>query len=272
MQIRITHRTQYDYAPAAAGIALRLRLFPSQFEGQRVINWQVNVNGAEVAPLFTDGFGDQIGLWHCREKSELVEITAAGVVETGDRTGVVKGLPRRPPKGVFLRSTSLTGGDSGIADLAEAVSGTSPLDRMHALSHAVADALEYKKDVTTSATTAVEALQMGAGVCQDFAHVFVSAARHLGAPARYVSGYLLTGEDDEELRETHAWAEAFVEDLGWVGFDPSNGVCPTERYVRLSCGLDASAAAPIRGCVPGDSEVELDARVDIGQVQHQAQE
>jgi transglutaminase-like putative cysteine protease len=88
-------------------------------------------------------------------------------------------------------------------------------------------------------------------------------------PARYVVGYLLAL--DTKLTETHAWAEAYVPDIGWVGFDPANGLCPTERYVRLGCGLDSADAAPIRGSVAGTRQERLSASVDIDETAGQNQ-
>ena len=96
----------------------------------------------------------------------------------------------------------------------------------------------------TPHTSAAEALKAGRGVCQDHAHVFISAARLMGVPARYVNGYFVTGGESASEAQ-HAWAEACIDGLGWLGFDPANQVCPTERYVRLACGLDAASAAPI---------------------------
>ncbi|MEO0730579.1 MAG: transglutaminase family protein, partial [Pseudomonadota bacterium] len=137
------------------------------------------------------------------------------------------------------------------------------LDTLHALSAAVTKAVAYKPGVTTTTTTAADAVRIGAGVCQDHAHVFVSAARSLGVPARYVVGYLLADEDGNEVVETHAWAEAFCRDVGWIGFDASNAVSPTERYIRLGCGHDATAATPIRGTLTGDAIGSLSAKVSI---------
>ncbi|CAN0590340.1 unnamed protein product, partial [Ectocarpus sp. 12 AP-2014] len=88
-------------------------------------------------------------------------------------------------------------------------------------------------------------------VGQDHAHIFVTAARHMGYPARYVSGYLMMDEQVEQ-NASHAWAEAYVDGLGWVGFDVSNGQCPDARYVRVATGLDYSQAAPISGMRFGD--------------------
>jgi transglutaminase-like putative cysteine protease len=101
-------------------------------------------------------------------------------------------------------------------------------------------------------------------VCQDHAHIFIAAARTLGIPARYVTGYLvLAGQATSEAH--HAWAEAWVEALGWVAFDIANRICPTERYVRLAAGLDAGYAAPIVGSRRGGSTEELDVSVEVQQ-------
>lgn len=272
MRIQITHRTRYAYEPPASQVALRLRLYPSIHDGQRPVSWSVTVNEDTVEPLFTDGFGDQIGLWQVREPSPEVDIAATGIIETTDKAGVVSGLPRRPPTGVFLRTTPLTEPSGAIRELSSTITAENELDRLHKLSEAIENTIDYKKSTTTSETPAADVLELGAGVCQDFAHVFISAARHLGTPTRYVSGYLLSAEDEQELFETHAWAEAFVKGLGWVGFDPSNGLCPTDRYVRLSCGLDANFAAPIRGAVSNESEVKLEANVEIGLEDDEPQE
>ena len=98
----------------------------------------------------------------------------------------------------------------------------------------VRDRVDYVAGTTDAHTSAAEALADGKGVCQDHAHIFISAARTLGIPARYVTGYLVL--DERAAPEAHhAWAEAWVEALGWVGFDVANRICPTERYVRLAC-------------------------------------
>jgi transglutaminase-like putative cysteine protease len=118
--------------------------------------------------------------------------------------------------------------------------------------------------VTDAHTGAAEALADGKGVCQDHAHIFISAVRTLGIPARYVTGYLVL--DAPSASEAHhAWAEAWVEGLGWVGFDVANRICPTERYVRLAAGLDAGYAAPIIGSRRGGSTEKLDVSVEVQQ-------
>ena len=113
-------------------------------------------------------------------------------------------------------------------------------------------------------STAEDALAAGRGVCQDHAHVFVAAARHLGHPARYVSGYLML-DDRVEQDASHAWAEVWIEGLGWVGFDVSNGISPDERYVGVARGLDYRDAAPISGVRFGSGEEELHVSVQVQQ-------
>jgi transglutaminase-like putative cysteine protease len=195
-------------------------------------------------------------------------IEASGVVETEDRCGIVRGLKESAPRRVFLRETPRTRPDKAIRDLARSVSGGSEpaetLDCLHGLMRAVRDAVEYEIGATHQNTTAAEALAAGKGVCQDHAHVFISASRLLAIPARYVCGYFLSGTIAPSEAH-HAWAEAWVDGLGWVGFDAANGMCPTERYVRLACGLDAASASPVRGTQRGGENEDLDVKVEVEQ-------
>lgn len=284
MRLSVRHVTRYAYDPDALRVALRLRLWPSSFDAQRPAEWRVSVNGEAVAPLMTDAWGEPLGLWHAHEPQEGVEIVATGEVETEDAAGIVAGLSHCRAHGVYLRETTLTAPDAALREFAEEVKAAAeersgpdqPLAALHALNHAVREAVEYRAGVTDAGTTAARALALGAGVCQDHAHVFLAMARLMGSPARYVAGYLLaSGEEDEaggDLHETHGWAEAHVPGLGWVGFDPSNRVCPTDRYVRLASGLDAREAAPIRGSVSGQTEERLEAaEVSIAPAQGQSQ-
>lgn len=267
MRLRVRHVSVYDYDPPAERVSMRLKLFPSRFVGQATIDWRVSVNGKEVPPLLTSGFGDQQALWTNHYRTSSVEIVAEGEVETEDKAGLVTGLTASPPVGIFLRETPLTQVDAAIGKLAAAVKREDPLEELHMLSRLVHSEVAYRSGATNAATTAAEALALKAGVCQDHAHIFVAAARAGGHPARYVAGYMKGDGSTGELYETHAWAEAYAPRLGWVGFDPSNGVCPTAGYIRLSCGLDARGAAPIRGNILGVTGEFLHASVVIEQAQ-----
>ncbi|MCB1435318.1 MAG: transglutaminase family protein, partial [Alphaproteobacteria bacterium] len=140
--------------------------------------------------------------------------------------------------------------------------------------------LRFDVEATDTGTTAIDAFARGHGVCQDFTHIFIAAARHLGHPARYVGGYLFQPPEGQSqsmggmtqsqslattLRQNagHAWAEALVPDLGWVGFDAANAMSPTDAYVRVAVGLDYLGAAPIRGTRYGGSGEGLSVRVIV---------
>lgn len=263
MDLYIRHQTTYRYATPATQVALLLRLLPGELDSQRVKTWQVSVNGRPVPTFLPNAFGDGEGFFQLRGSVTEVEILAEGVVETWDRNGMVSGFGAEPPHGVFLRQTRLTQPDSALRQLAEAVAHLDPIPRLHQLSSLVHDALAYAPGATSPATSAAEALALGRGVCQDHAQVFVGAARCLGIPARYVAGYLLADEAGHTLRETHAWAEAWVEGLGWIGFDATNRVCVTDQHVRLCAGLDAHDAAPVRGSAFNTSEIGIQAEVVI---------
>ncbi|MDT8344965.1 MAG: transglutaminase family protein [Thermohalobaculum sp.] len=272
MRLTIEHRTRYTYAPPALNLHLRLKLFAPETASQSVKSWEVSVDGCPVAPLLTDAFGDAEALVALRRASEAVEIVAQGTVETADTAGVIGRLGTARPD-VALRVTPLTRPDAAIEAMArEAAAAEGPLARMHRLSELVAEALDYRAGATDPATTAAQALAIGAGVCQDFAHVLIAAARAMGLPARYVVGYL--HDPEAPVSETHAWAEAHVAGLGWVGFDPVHQVCPAEAYVRLASGFDAADAAPIRGTLAAghEEEMEVAVRVSTGQMQQQQQQ
>lgn len=264
MRLQIRHETTYRYDPPAAGLGLALRLFPSAAPSQAVVSWTVQAGGQEVAPLLVNGFGDKEALWLAGTPAKDLTIAAEGVVETTETGGVLGRYGRARP-GVFLRCTERTEPDDAIRDFAAGVTGVDALSWLHALNAAAGAAIAYRPGATHAAATAAEALALGAGVCQDQAHLFLSAARLRGHPARYVVGYLHDAETAHA--ETHAWAEAHVEGLGWVGFDPTHGRSPTADYVRLCAGLDAADAAPIRGTWRGAAEESLAATVRVAQVE-----
>lgn len=264
MDLHVRHRSEYSYEPEALRVSLRVKLFPSRFDGQYIRSWNVSVNGEQVQPIYMSGYGDDVALWQSTDAASSVVVLAEGVVETENRNGVVANLPRRPPKGVFLRSTPLTAISDEIRELAEsAVDEKNLLATCHAVCEAVHEAVSYRPNATSAETTAAEAMAGGAGVCQDHAHVMIAACRSIEIPARYVTGYLNAAGDEEDTLETHAWAEVFIDGLGWVGFDASNAVCPTDHYIRLACGLDADDATPIKGHVVGESDISLAAEVAV---------
>ena len=143
---------------------------------------------------------------------------------------------------------------------ARATAGDDTLKLLHALLARLHDEMTFDTDPTHAATTAAEAFALKRGVCQDLTHIFIAAARSLGIPARYVGGYFHRDDGVIEQDAGHAWAEAFVPDLGWVAFDAANGICATDAHVRVAVGLDYLGAAPVRGTRYGGGGETLDGR------------
>jgi transglutaminase-like putative cysteine protease len=248
MRLHVRHQTSYQYAGPIAAAVQTLRLTPRSYEGLAVLYWKVSTDTRRELPVFVDGFGN---FTHCHAINRAhtgAAVFVEGEVETTATHGIVRGAIEPLPPLFFLRRTPLTLPDAAIKALARGVPSRHPvLKQLHALLNAVRDKLDYRLDAIETAAGAAAALAAGTGVAQDHAHLFIAAARLLGIPARYVGGYLWTGVETREYQASHAWAEAFVHDLGWVGFDPANRICPTEAYIRTSVGLDYHSAAPVRG-------------------------
>lgn len=276
MKLTVTHVTEYTYDTPQKAVLQSLRLVPSEFSGQRVTDWTIAVEGGVMGSRFRDGAGDQTETWRVRGPVHGMKVSVSGAVETTDMAGVLRGHREKVPPLAYLRSTRMTRGDKALADLTatalEGVSETAKLDRAHALAEAITAAVVFTSGSTDSTTTATEALADGKGVCQDFAHLMIAAAIGAGIPARYVAGYLFAGDDADATAiaaasASHAWAELFIDGLGWVGFDPTNECCPDDRYIRLCSGYDAFDAAPIRGLASGAGAEQLKVAVAVLQEQ-----
>ncbi|MBI1386704.1 MAG: transglutaminase family protein [Rhizobiales bacterium] len=246
MRLSIRHATSYVYEqPVAYGVQ-RLRLTPSDTPGQRTIAWRIEAPGIESAVHYLDAFQNHCHLVSFTGPADRFEVVAEGLVETEERHGVIGLTDDASRAGVFLRETPLTRSDAAIRTLALENASSDVLERLHAIMVRLHEAMTFDQEATAAGTDAREAFALGRGVCQDFSHVFIAAAREIEVPARYVTGYLAVAGQAPAVAQ-HAWVEAFVAGLGWVGFDPANGVSPSERYVRVACGFDAEGSAPITG-------------------------
>ncbi|MBT2186924.1 transglutaminase family protein [Sphingobium nicotianae] len=264
MRISIRHETRYDYAEPAGGVVMRLRLKPASSNAQTVERWSVSVNGKPVERWILNGYGDAEAVWRAGSRIEAVTIVAEGDVRTVDAAGILRPTDGAPRPALFLRHTPLAEADEAIGAFAErARSPNGPLASLHLLKDLVHDEIVYRAGVTSMETTAADAFALKAGVCQDQSQIFIAAARSLGIPARYVTGYLQDPERPDDEHQGHAWAEAFVDGLGWIGFDCTLGRCPMDGHVRLACGLDAADAAPIRGVMLLGAETQLSHDVQI---------
>lgn len=264
MRLKITHRTEYAYdQPVPYGLQ-RLRLVPQEGSTQKVATWSLLVEGATEEVRFFDQFGNDTRLVSIGGAPHSIGIVASGEIDTLDTAGVTGPHRGFAPLWLFVPPTPLTQPGERITALAGEIGPGANLERLHALMDMVRDRVEFEAGTTGTATAAEEALAHGRGVCQDHAHIFISAARRLGFPARYISGYLLIEGVSEQVA-SHAWAEAHVDGLGWVGFDAANGTSPDERYVRLAAGRDYRDAMPISGIILGSANERLAVQITVEQ-------
>lgn len=249
MRIRIDYTTAYDYSEPAGGVVRMLRVQPRSGWDQNVSRWRIDVDADGALRPGTDVFGNWTHLFTAEAPVTRLTLTVTGEVETSDAFGSVRGFAEPLGPGLFLRSTDLSKPDAAIAAFARDRGEGDVLDRLHALNLAIGEHMAFDADAT--GTDAATAFAKAAGVAQDYTHIFCAAARLLGVPARYVSGHFVRDDESTQQSAGHAWAEALVPDLGWVGFDPTNGVSTTPAHVRVAVGLDYLDAAPIRGARRG---------------------
>lgn len=269
MRIRVRYATTYTYERPAEGVVQALRVAPSAHDGQRVLDWRVDVDVDGLLRVRRDAYGNLLHLFYAEQPVTALTLAVTGEAEVADMAGVVSGAAEPLAPAVYARPTPLTAPDAELADWAAQFARYAPLPRMHELMAALYARMRFDAGATGVETTAAGAFAQRHGVCQDYAHVFVAAARCLGVPARYVSGHL---SRPEAQLAAHAWAEAFVPDLGWVGFDPANRVCPDDSYLRVAVGLDYLEAAPVRGARRGGGLEQLDVVVHARDAARQRQD
>lgn len=263
MRLKITHRTEYRYDEPVPYALQRLRLMPQSGPTQSVGGWTLAVTGASEEVRFFDQFGNDTRLVSVDGEPRLIAIEASGEVETRNTAGVTGAHRGFAPLWLFQQDTRLTETGGAVAGLAESIGEGDDLGRLHRLMETIRDRVAYVVGATDSTTTAEDALAAGSGVCQDHAHVFIAAARRLGFPARYVSGYLKMAEVEQAA--SHAWAEAHLPSLGWVAFDAANGISPDEAYVRIATGRDYRDAMPVSGIRHGRGDEHLAVRITVEQ-------
>jgi len=276
MRLRIAHTSVYRYDPPAAGVIQVLRLTPRNHDGQYVERWRIDVTPDARLTGHEDAFGNISHVFTADGPLDELTVAVDGLVETQNADGVVRGTVERFPPSLFLRDTALTHTDAAVRDFAEAVRagcGGNVLAVLHGLldrlydnaSRKGADGAAASDAEAAAPANAAEAFARKHAAPRDLSHIFIGAAHCLGIPARYVGGYCHRGGGAGAVGTPHAWAEAYVPDLGWIGFDPSSGYCPTDAHVRIAIGLDALGAAPVRGTRLGGGAETLAVAITVDQ-------
>jgi transglutaminase-like putative cysteine protease len=267
MRLRIAHRTDYRYNPPAAGVIQVLRVTPRNHEGQYVVRWRIDVSADARLATHEDAFGNITHVFSADGPFDELSVEVDGEIETQNTQGIVRGTVEPFGPSLFLRDTALTQADAAIREFAHGVRAAQSgeiLGEMHGLLDRLYEDMAHDDATSQSAANAAEAFALKHGTARDLSHIFIGAAHSLGVPARYVAGYFRS-DDADGSHASHAWAEAFIADLGWVAFDPANGYCPTDAHVRVAVGLDSLGAAPMRGMRFGAGVETLAVAIKVGQ-------
>ncbi len=263
-RLSIRHVTTYSFGGGAAHGLQQVRKWPKSGNGQLVHSWDTAIEGGTVELEYDDHHNNRVQLISFERGSEALTITSQGDVEVEQTNGVVGPHRASSPVWLYKRPTAQTKPGTALRALAREAKGETELARLHALMAIVAGHVTYEIGASEPFWTAEDALAAGKGVCQDHAHIFIACAREMGLPARYISGYLMldSGVNQDAM---HAWAEVCLPDLGWVGFDVSNGISPDQRYVRVATGLDYSDAAPVKGIRTGSASEALSVQIEVAE-------
>ncbi|WP_419809957.1 transglutaminase family protein [Sphingomonas sp.] len=264
MRLTVDHRTTYRFTVPQARVVQLLRLTPGNTHDQTVASWRIHIDCDARMRDGLDGFGNAVTMLYAEGPLTEIVIAVHGEVLTSHSAGCVLGVAEPLPPPLFLRATAATAPDATVARWAgEVAEGTNMVERLHALNRALHDRFGVDRGRGDPGLTAGEAFARESVTPRDLAQLFCVAARSLGIPARFVSGYHLWEVDGEHRPAPHGWAEAHVVGLGWIGFDPTNGMSPEEEYVRVAVALDAAGAAPVAGSRLGQGAEELDVDVSV---------
>ena len=264
MILTIKHQTNYNFYSNVPRLVQSLKLYPSNCKNQKVINWNISTSIGQLTKSHQDALGHTI--YNIYNEGLIGEqtIISEGKIHTKDFQGVMHSLVDKVNPFCFLRFTHLTKPGEKLIKLSKKIKKKNDQIKFcHDLNRIVSEVLDFKTGITNNKTTAEEALKLEKGVCQDYAHILISLSKMFDIPSRYVNGYLM---DDNNISHysSHAWVEMYINDLGWVAFDPSHKKCIDQNYVRISCGYDFIDASPIKGVklnYPGGEDLSF--KLDI---------
>jgi transglutaminase-like putative cysteine protease len=256
LKLEILHSTRYRYSTPIAETVMEVRLRPMDGNGQRCLNFRLELSHGVKTREYMDGYGNNVHYFNLVRPHSGLSVISRSTVETG------VGLDEHTGEELvqdFLRFRSPVKDIEGVRELARRHAIADPsspaaVERaLDELTMSISRDFTYDQTVTNVYSAVDDVLALRAGVCQDFAHLFIAAARAMGVPARYVSGYIHLRGDKMSFAASHAWAEAWVAGRGWIGFDATHPVRTTPHHVRLAVGRDYTDAAPTRGVYVGSA-------------------
>jgi transglutaminase-like putative cysteine protease len=260
MRLSIRHETAYRYTAPAHYSIQQLRLTPRAEPHQRVLAWRIDAPGR--LQRFTDAYGNATHTMVLTAPHDSIRVVVTGSVDVGAPAGGTEQAERELSPLVFAVATPLTAAEEPVHEFAgHHLRGKDRAADFLALAESICAAVSYESGITEVTSTAAHALEMGRGVCQDHAHLFIACCRAAGVPARYVSGYVDPGHSDQAA--SHAWAEVWIEGEGWVSIDVTHRQLAGDWHCRLAIGRDYLSAAPVRGVRTGGGEESLRVQVSV---------
>lgn len=275
MLLRIQHETKLRYSDSVAETVFEIRMSPQTDEDQTNLGYRLRVTPTAPVTSFRDGFGNRVDLFNIMTPYREMVIQTTTLMRTHRRFGEARlaeadldgqgqGQGASALEAIeFLQPSKLVdrcrGLDDFVASLPRPDSSRDLLGTVQLVMGAVRSRLKYEKKVTNAATPVSEAMALGRGVCQDFAHLFLGSCRGIGLPARYVSGYV---NGQGELA-THAWCQVWGGRAGWVDVDPTRGTFVDDHYVVTAVGRDFADVPPNRGVWKGQAEEVITVAVKI---------
>jgi transglutaminase-like putative cysteine protease len=282
MAYSVRHITRFKYEPAVRESLMEVRMQPRTDARQRCLSFSLDVSPRANMMMYRDFFGNAVHHFDIPGQHELIEVAAQAVVEVlpplvaqADAVGDWEELDARVALGDYwemmlpshyAKPTELLEKLRAHLDLRRQ---GNPLELLQELNTAMYEFFEYAPNTTKVDSPIDEALESRQGVCQDFAHIMIALVRQLKIPCRYVSGYLFhadSAKDRSPAGATHAWAEAYLGELGWVAFDPTNNLPGCERHIRVAIGRDYADVPPTRGVHKGEAGSELSVTVSVSPI------
>jgi len=269
MQYEVTHTTRFSYEAPVSRCLNEVHLTPRQLPLQQVRQTGIQV---EPAPVFLrhrkDYFGNDVSTFAVIDVHYSLTATAKSLVEVSPAEGeIVSSISWEAARDCIADiedETTLEASEflysspyvPAVADMGSFARGTfTPgrplLEAAKELSHRIHDEFKYDPKATSIDMPLADVLRKRRGVCQDYAHVMIGALRSLRLAARYVSGYVRSGPKVQGAQASHAWVSVFVPGTGWVSFDPTNDVMPTDGHVTLAWGRDYGDVTPVKGVTLG---------------------
>jgi transglutaminase-like putative cysteine protease len=276
----VRHHTRYRYTQPVGESVMELRMQPRSDEWQSCLSFELKIVPPARLTSYTDYLQNVIHFFDIPRRhgqlvmraeaqvavqtpAELPEVLDLGAWNAVDQIGAFGEHWDDLAPSHFAHTT---GHLATLADEFQLDRRHDPLTAVRHINTGIYYTFRYVPDSTTVDSPIDVALQSRQGVCQDYAHIMIALVRKMGIPCRYVSGYLFHRKDahDQSADDaSHAWVEAFLPDLGWVGFDPTNNILTGERHIRVAVGRDYADVPPTRGVFKGSAESTIDVGVQV---------